>query len=78
MDSEGQEPSSEGSEVDELVHEEKYEDDVECFADLLRTLNGEFGPSTSRYSPRRIYIRVEPGDKFDDLNNADDSGPGQH
>jgi hypothetical protein len=41
-----EELSSEGSETDEFVHEEKYEDDVECFASLflaqqeLQLLNG--------------------------------------
>ena len=29
-------------------------------------MNDEFGPSTSRYSPKRIYIQVEPGDKYGD------------
>jgi hypothetical protein len=56
-----------GSENDaEIVCQEDYDDEIECFADFLRTLNEEFGPSTSRYSPKRIYVRVEPGDKCED------------
>ncbi|MBN1868952.1 MAG: hypothetical protein JW847_00015 [Candidatus Omnitrophica bacterium] len=47
----------------EIVYQEKYEDEVECFADFLRYLDEHYGPSTSRYSEKRIYIRVEPGDK---------------
>jgi len=66
-----EEPSSEDAEADEVVHEEKHEDEVECFADFLRTLNEDLGPSTSRYSPKRIYIRIEPGDKFEDLSCSD-------
>ena len=40
-------------------------DDVEAFADLLRLIEEQWGPTTSRYSPKRIVIRVEPGDKYD-------------
>ena len=58
-------PHSEGVEADEMVCQEKYEDEVECFADFLRILNDEFGPSTTRYSPKRISISVEPGDKYE-------------
>ena len=58
-------PSSEGVEVYEVVCQEKYDNEIECFADFLRVRVEEFGPSTSRYSPKRIYIRVEPGDKHD-------------
>jgi hypothetical protein len=58
-------PPSEGGEANEVVCQERHEDAVECFADFLRVLNEEFGPSTSRYSPKRIFIRVEPGDKHE-------------
>lgn len=50
----------------EVVYQERYDDEVEGFGDFLRYLNEEFGPPTSRYDPKRIYIRIEPGDKFDD------------
>jgi hypothetical protein len=59
--------SAEGtSEMEEVVFQEKYDDEVECFADFLRLLNEEYGPSTSRYSPKRIYITVESGDKYEE------------
>lgn len=50
---------------EEVVYQEKYGEEVECFADFLRHLNDEYGPSTSRYSEKRITINVEPGDKFE-------------
>ena len=59
-------PSFEDGEPDEVVCEERHEDEIECFSDFLWALNEELGPSTSRYSPKRICIRVEPGDKCED------------
>lgn len=63
--------AQETGEKEEVVCQEKYDDDdeVECFADFLRYLDQEYGPSTSRYSEKRIYIRVESGDKFEDLKS---------
>jgi len=58
-------PPTEGVEAIEVVSQEKYEDEIECFADFLRVLSEEFGPSTSRYLPKGIFIRVEPGDKHE-------------
>ena len=58
-------PSSDGVEANEMVCQERHEDEVDCFANFLRLLNDEFGSSTSRYSPKRIFIRVEPGDKHE-------------
>lgn len=60
-----------------LIHSEEGEPDqvyvfhgeggeqseVEAFRDLLATIDTLYGPSTSRYSEHRIYIRIEPGDK---------------
>ena len=54
-------------EDNEIVYQEKYDDEIECFAEFLRYLNEQYGPSTSRYSARRIYITVEPGDKFEEV-----------
>jgi hypothetical protein len=59
-------PAATGAEITELVYQERYDDEVECFADFLRALADEFGPTTSRYSPKRLYITVEPGDKYED------------
>jgi hypothetical protein len=53
-------------ETEEIVYQEKYDDEIECFADFLRYLEEHYGPSTSRYSEKRIYIEVRPGDKFED------------
>lgn len=53
------------SEGKEIVYQEKYADEVECFADFLRYLDEKYGPSTSRYSEKRIYISVNPGDKYE-------------
>lgn len=33
--------------------------------EVLRHLLDHYGPSTSRYSPKRIYVLVEPGDKYE-------------
>ncbi len=54
------------TEAEEIVYQEKYDDEVECFAEFLRYLNDEYGPSTSRYSEKRIHISVCPGDKFNE------------
>lgn len=52
------------AEAQEVVYQEIEQDEVEAFADFLHYLVEHYGPQTSRYSPKRIYIRVEPGDKF--------------
>lgn len=61
------EESLEDERCSEIVYQERYDDEVEGFADFLRYLNDEFGPSTSRYSPKRITICVEPGDKYESV-----------
>ena len=48
----------------EVVYQETDLDEIEAFADFLRHLLDHFGPTTSRYSPKRIRILVEPGDKY--------------
>lgn len=48
------------------VFETEYgseEAEVEAFQRFLYHIDEMLGPSTSRYSAKRIYIRVEPGDK---------------
>ena len=59
-------PAAETDEPDEIMFDEKYDSAIECFADVLRTLDDELGPSTSRYSPQRIYIQRKPGDKHEE------------
>ena len=57
----------ESGEKEEIVYQDDYDDgdDVECFADFLRLVANEYGPSTSRYSAKRIYVEVKPGDKYE-------------
>jgi hypothetical protein len=50
-------------EIEEICYQETDGGEIEAFADFLRYLNENYGPSTSRYSPQRIYISVKPGDK---------------
>ena len=52
-------------EADEIVYQETETDEIEAFADFLRLLLEHYGPSTSRYSPKRIHVVIEPGDKFE-------------
>jgi hypothetical protein len=50
---------------EEIVYQEQEDDEIEAFADFLRHLVDHYGPTTSRYSRKRISIRVDPGDKHD-------------
>jgi hypothetical protein len=45
--------------------EDAEDGEIDAFVALLREIDARMGPSTSRYSPRRIFIRVEPGDKWE-------------
>jgi hypothetical protein len=51
---------------------DREEDDVKTMQQLLYTINDLVGPTTSRYSEHRIYVRIEPGDKFEDLQESGD------
>jgi len=53
------------AETEEIVYQEMEADEIEAFAEFLRCLVEHYGPQTSRYSPKRIYISVEPGDKYE-------------
>ena len=53
------------AEVDEIVYQKMESADVEAFADVLRYILEHYGPSTSRYSPKRIHVLVKPGDKYE-------------
>lgn len=52
------------AEPEEFVYQEQDGNEIEAFADFLRCLTDHYGPQTSRYSPKRIHITVEPGDKY--------------
>jgi hypothetical protein len=60
-------------ETEEICYQETDGGEIDAFADFLRLLDEHYGPSTSRYSPKRIYIRVEPGDKHGDSFSLDDT-----
>lgn len=47
--------------------------EVDCFVNLLRFILEQHGPSTSRYSAKRIYIEVRPGDKYEPSASEDKS-----
>lgn len=53
----------EGEEPEKIVYQESDGNGIEVFADFLIYINDHYGPSTSRYSPKRIHITIEPGDK---------------
>jgi len=62
-------------ETEEICYQETSDGEIEAFADFLRCLNDHYGPSTSRYSPKRIYIVVKPGDKHPDFDNEEYNFP---
>jgi hypothetical protein len=53
-----------GGEPEEVVYQESESGNIEAFADFLRFLLDNYGPHTSRYSPQRIHVVIEPGDKY--------------
>ena len=55
----------EGEEPEEIVYQESDGNGIEAFADFLHYINDNYGPSTNRYSPKRIHITIEPGDKWE-------------
>jgi hypothetical protein len=59
------EPDDPDATPEEVVYQERDGDDIEAFADFLRHLVDHYGPTTSRYSPKRIHVMVEPGDKHE-------------
>jgi len=52
-------------------HTGSEQSEVEAFRDLLWQVNDIYGPSTSRYSEHRIYIKVQPGDKHEDYKEEE-------
>lgn len=59
-------------EPEEIVYQESDGNEIEAFADFLHFINDHYGPSTSRYSPKRIHITIKPGDKWEGDRSADD------
>ena len=56
-------------ETEEICYQETEGGEIEAFADFLRFLNDHYGPSTNRYSPKRIHILVKAGDKHQDFKD---------
>ncbi|MBU1856224.1 MAG: hypothetical protein KKC28_04505 [Verrucomicrobia bacterium] len=50
---------------EEITYQEREDDEIEAFADFLRVVLDHYGPTTSRYSQKRIRVLVEPGDKYE-------------
>jgi hypothetical protein len=59
------------SELHVFSHCDSFNDieEVNAFATMLHTLSDLIGPTTSRYSPARVYIEVKPGDKHEDFED---------
>ena len=59
--------SQEGMEIDRIIYQESDNEDqeIERFKDFLCELVDSFGPPTSRYSKKRTYVTIEPGDKHE-------------
>lgn len=68
------EPDYPDAKTEEVVYQETETNELEAFADFLRYLVDRYGPHTSRYSPRRIYVRIQPGDKFEPTEGREDAG----
>jgi len=60
-----------GSVAEEIVFQETDGGEIEAFAELLRAVDENYGPTTSRYSPKRIRILVEPGDKYEGASDSE-------
>ena len=54
---------------DEYLYEKS---EAEAFASLLWAVKHIVGPSDSRYSAHRVYIKIEPGDKHEDYKDDED------
>ncbi len=68
------EAESPGDEAHEIVYQARDDAEVEAFADCLRYLLEHYGPTTSRYSPKRIRVVVEPGDKYEAPGETERAG----
>lgn len=62
----------ENEEPEEIVYQERDGNEIVAFADFLHFINDHYGPSTSRYSAKRIQITIEPGDKWEGDRSAHD------
>jgi hypothetical protein len=51
----------------DICYQESYDGDQDhdAFADFLRIITENFGPTDGRHGKKRIYITVRHGDKYD-------------
>ncbi len=56
------------SDEGELLYQSSDDDtdEVDRFAEFLWAVNEHYGPTTSRYSAKRVRISIEPGDKYEE------------
>jgi hypothetical protein len=52
--------------AEEIVYQEQEGGEIAAFAEFLDLLLTHYGPQSSRYSAKRISIRIAPGDKYED------------
>lgn len=43
-------------------------EDLQAFIRLVYALNDSIAPTTGRYSPERLIVKTEPGDKYEEPN----------
>jgi len=65
------EPEQTGDEAEEFVYQESESAGIDAFVDFLQLLLDHYGPTASRYSPKRIHIIIGPGDKYEPSSNQD-------
>ena len=54
----------EDSDSETMIVGAETEDEIECFRDFLTAIDENYGPTTSKYSPKRIRILCLPGNSF--------------
>jgi hypothetical protein len=62
-------------EHDEEMHPSVYGDTVEDMQEMLYDILTFVGHTGSRHDAKRIYIRVEPGDKYEPVVSINDEWP---
>lgn len=46
-------------------------DDLQAFIRLVYALSDSIAPTTGRYSPERLVVKTEPGDKYEDTHEEE-------
>jgi hypothetical protein len=53
-----------GSE-EELVHQEKFDDEIDSFHHFLYEIHDAYGPQHNSYAPKQIWIDIRGGRKYE-------------